>query len=147
MARKEALRITLHGQSEFEARDVTLAGDLSFDVPDGWRMTVTAGTAGSGWQTSMEPLAGSGRQPSWQWRYSQRPDGSIHLRMDEHAPAEVVLANSSWWTARGGPLTSHGSTVGSVGSLGSSGSTVMMEPWWAATSAEPLDHSWLSSQL
>ena len=144
MTRKEALRITLHGQAEFEARDVTLAGDLSFDVPDGWRMTVTASPAGSGWQTSMEPLTGSGRQPSWQWRYSQRPDGSIHLRMDEHAPSEVGLADTSWWTARGGALTSHGAAMGS---LGSSSSTVVMEPWWAAASAEPIDHSWLSSQL
>lgn len=40
--RKEAARIVLHGNAEFEASDVVLAGDCCFCVPDGHRMAVTA---------------------------------------------------------------------------------------------------------
>ncbi len=142
VTRKEALRITVHGQAEFEAHDVTLTGDLAFDVPDGWRMTVTAAATGLGWQTRMEPLASPGQQPSWQWRYSQRSDGDIHLRMDERATPEVGLVDSSRWTSRSRSLSKHQSGHGSP-----EAGPVIVEPWWAAASAEPLDHSWLSSQL
>lgn len=43
VSRKQALRIELQGSGEFEAFDVTLEGDLHYLVPDGHRMTVTAG--------------------------------------------------------------------------------------------------------
>lgn len=36
--RLEACRVTLRGRSEFDARDVTIAGDVAFEVPDGYRM-------------------------------------------------------------------------------------------------------------
>lgn len=38
--RLEACSITLRGRSEFDARDVVIAGDAAFTVPDGYRMEV-----------------------------------------------------------------------------------------------------------
>lgn len=46
VARKQALRIEVQGSGEFEAFDVTLAGDLHFVVPDGHRMSITTGEPG-----------------------------------------------------------------------------------------------------
>jgi hypothetical protein len=46
VSRKESARITLHGNAEFEASDVMLAGDCEFDVPAGQRMRVVAGQGG-----------------------------------------------------------------------------------------------------
>lgn len=46
VTRRESARITLHGNAEFEASDVTLAGDCEFDVPAGQRMRVVAGQGG-----------------------------------------------------------------------------------------------------
>lgn len=43
VSRRESARITLRGNAEFEASDVTLAGDCDFDVPAGHRMRVAAG--------------------------------------------------------------------------------------------------------
>ena len=56
VARHEACRILLRGRSEFEARDVTLAGDLTFEVPDGYRMTVSVVPDGR-WKAELTPLA------------------------------------------------------------------------------------------
>lgn len=78
LARTEACRINLHGASEFEARDVTLSGDLCFDVPHGHRMLVTAGPAGEP-VVLLEPLAG----PTWQWQYSMSPEGQVLLELQE----------------------------------------------------------------
>lgn len=57
VARRESARITLHGNAEFEASDVALAGDCAFDVPAGHRMRVVAGPGG-GPLVSLEPLPG-----------------------------------------------------------------------------------------
>jgi UTP---glucose-1-phosphate uridylyltransferase len=43
VARRERCDLVLRGRSEFVARGVTLAGDLEFEVPDGFCMTVRAG--------------------------------------------------------------------------------------------------------
>lgn len=43
VTRKEACRILLHGEAEFEAADVELRGDVTYEVPDGYKMTVTSG--------------------------------------------------------------------------------------------------------
>jgi hypothetical protein len=47
VSRRESARITLHGNAEFEASDVTLTGDCEFDVPAGRRMRVVAGQGGT----------------------------------------------------------------------------------------------------
>ncbi|CAI7883779.1 unnamed protein product [Closterium sp. NIES-54] len=44
--RKEALRVVLRGDAEFEARDVAIVGDHVFDVPEGHRMVVFASETG-----------------------------------------------------------------------------------------------------
>ncbi|KAL4457941.1 hypothetical protein ABPG75_012806 [Micractinium tetrahymenae] len=78
LVRREACTILLHGMSEFEARDVTLPGDLTFEVPDGCRMRVTAGPDGE-LRTRLEPLLG----PSWRWDYSLSPAGEVALQLLE----------------------------------------------------------------
>lgn len=46
VARREAVRVQLRGQAEFEAHDVRLQGSHTFEVPDGYRMVVTQDAAG-----------------------------------------------------------------------------------------------------
>lgn len=67
--RRESCRIHLIGRSEFEARDVTLKGDLEFNVPDGFRMIVRSGKDGDDSQPEIDvvPL---GDSPSWKYVYS-----------------------------------------------------------------------------
>ncbi|CAL8466978.1 g6514 [Coccomyxa elongata] len=82
VARKEAARIVLHGQSEFEASHVVLEGDHTFEVPDGYRMVVSAAPAG-GLRRALFPL--HKRRPSWQWDYQMDAQGSIKLSILETA--------------------------------------------------------------
>jgi hypothetical protein len=65
--RHEACRVLLHGASEFEAWNVTLGGELTFEVPDGHRMRVTAGGDGRP-HVELERM-GEGAGPSWRWEY------------------------------------------------------------------------------
>lgn len=67
--RHQSARIMLRGCSEFEAHDVTLAGDVLFEVPDGFRMSVRPGPGGAPIQ-ELRPL---GAQPSWRWEYAAQP--------------------------------------------------------------------------
>lgn len=76
LARKESCRVVLHGSAEFEATDVELTGDLVFEVPDGFKMSVTAGADGRP-LTSLEPIDG----PSWRWEYVQEP-GSLRVKLE-----------------------------------------------------------------
>jgi hypothetical protein len=76
-------------RAEFEARDVTLAGDLAFEVPDGHRMLVTAGADGA-LHTQLLPLG----TPTWQWQYSMTPGGEVQLELLEGS-ASAVSAGSS----------------------------------------------------
>jgi hypothetical protein len=76
--RLEACRITLHGAAEFEAADVELRGDVTYEVPDGHRMRVAAGPRGQPVAT-LEAVA----QPSWSWQYALQPDGRIDLTLLE----------------------------------------------------------------
>ncbi|KAJ9518576.1 hypothetical protein QJQ45_018602 [Haematococcus lacustris] len=78
VSRYEAVRVVLRGHSEFEARDVTLRGSHTFDVPDGFRLLVTPGFHGEPVQQLL-PLPGN--QPSWQWEYSLQDDGHISLSL------------------------------------------------------------------
>jgi UTP---glucose-1-phosphate uridylyltransferase len=80
VARKEACRVVLQGRSEFDARDVEIAGDATFDVPDGFRMTVRRSTNG-GVETALQPLVNE--LPSWCWEYRASQDGRIALELRE----------------------------------------------------------------
>lgn len=64
--------------AEFEVRDVTLPGDLSFEVPDGHRMLVTAGPDGTP-HVELQPLS----HPSWQWQYRMGRGGEVQLELLE----------------------------------------------------------------
>ena len=75
--RHESCRIVLHGRSEFEASNVTLKGDQSFEVPNGFKMIVTSGLNGSS-RSSLEPLQA---EPSWQWKYTMGADKHIRLEL------------------------------------------------------------------
>lgn len=77
--RHESCSIFLHGQSEFAASNVTLRGDQSFDVPDGFKMTVSSGPNGVIRQ-SLERLQA---EPSWQWKYTMGADKNIQLHMEK----------------------------------------------------------------
>lgn len=82
--RREALRVTLCGDAEFDAADVTFEGNHEFTVPSGHRMRVTS--AGSGLSCELEPLHGPGAaaSPSWEWRFGAEAGGKLHLAMLEH---------------------------------------------------------------
>uniref|UniRef100_A0A1D1XVY6 UDP-sugar pyrophospharylase n=1 Tax=Anthurium amnicola TaxID=1678845 RepID=A0A1D1XVY6_9ARAE len=79
--RFEMLKIILHGNAEFEAANIILQGKHFFEVPDGYKMCLSA--CDSGFQVNLHPIReemmGSG---SWFWKYSL--DGThIHLEMVE----------------------------------------------------------------
>ncbi|HEV8051911.1 MAG TPA: hypothetical protein VGP47_05405, partial [Parachlamydiaceae bacterium] len=71
--RKEALRITLHGNAEFFAENVRLEGDVHFDVPDGHRLVVYQQGSEIAWHFEKIPGA------SWKWEYSFDDDARIVL--------------------------------------------------------------------
>eukprot|EP00887_Chlorella_sp_A99_P002643 scaffold6.g2643.t1 len=81
VARHEACRVLLRGRSEFEARDVILAGDLTFEVPDGYRMLVSA-TPDGRWKAELQPLP-LDAPPSWAWHYRLAPRGGVALALEE----------------------------------------------------------------
>jgi hypothetical protein len=78
VARKEMCHIHLKGRSEFEARDVTLAGNKEYIVPDGYRMTVRSGANG---EPCVE-LVTLGNSPSWMHVYSIGHDINLEMRVD-----------------------------------------------------------------
>ena len=77
--RHESCEIILQGRSEFEATNVTLKGSQRFEVPDGYKLTVTAGAAGS-LKTNLQALTD---EPSWEWKYTMADQGNIQLQMLE----------------------------------------------------------------
>lgn len=77
--RHQSCEVIVHGRAEFEATNVTLKGSQRFEVPDGFKMTVTTGAAGSV-KTSLQVLMD---EPSWQWKYSMADQGNIKLQMLE----------------------------------------------------------------
>jgi len=86
LVRVEAAVITLHGQAEFEAAGCVLAGDLRFEVPPGYRMTVTPdpSSPGGGLRrvlTRLPRAAGGGRAPSWEWDARWGAGGAVVLEM------------------------------------------------------------------
>jgi hypothetical protein len=75
VARKESCRVVLHGNAEFEAIDVELAGDLTYVVPDGHRLRVRQGCDGKP-VSQLETIDST--SPSWKWAYQLRGD---HVRL------------------------------------------------------------------
>jgi len=69
-----ALKITLHGHSQFVAEDVTLRGNLTLEVPHGMRMIAKEGEGGVIF--ILEPITTTGPL----WEYSIRNDNSIELK-------------------------------------------------------------------
>lgn len=72
--RKETCLIHLHGCSEFTAKDVTLTGNLEFDVPDGHRMEVFKDPLNeNGVSTRLTKI----ESPSWRWEYKTAGDDVV----------------------------------------------------------------------
>eukprot|EP00195_Chlamydomonas_chlamydogama_P008226 CAMPEP_0202904012 /NCGR_PEP_ID=MMETSP1392-20130828/27485_1 /ASSEMBLY_ACC=CAM_ASM_000868 /TAXON_ID=225041 /ORGANISM="Chlamydomonas chlamydogama, Strain SAG 11-48b" /LENGTH=184 /DNA_ID=CAMNT_0049591443 /DNA_START=25 /DNA_END=579 /DNA_ORIENTATION=+ len=113
VARRETMRVVLRGQSEFEARDVTVTGDVTFEVPDGYRMVVTQGS-GTSLDVALQPLVGA--RPTWEWQYHMGPDGAVRLEYRQHYMAGLSPA----------AMAAVAAGVG-LGSSGSSGSSNDME--------------------
>eukprot|EP00741_Cyanophora_paradoxa_P017206 tig00000202_g16618.t1 len=65
VTRGERALVRIRGNGEFHAEDVTLSGDVVYQVPDGCRVSVTAGPDGRPAVTT-ERLAGG---PTWRWGY------------------------------------------------------------------------------
>ncbi|KAF4352766.1 hypothetical protein G4B88_010166 [Cannabis sativa] len=63
--RFESCKIMLHGNAEFEARDVTIQGDHIFEVPNGYKLKITTGMA-----VQLEPIdKNMVESGSWYWKY------------------------------------------------------------------------------
>jgi hypothetical protein len=77
VTRKEACRVLLHGEAEFEAADVELCGNVTYEVPDGYKMIVTSGGVEltrlryqnrcSTYENGQKQQSMKGR---WRWKYS-----------------------------------------------------------------------------
>ncbi|PAN19043.1 hypothetical protein PAHAL_3G245500 [Panicum hallii] len=76
--RSESVKIILHGNAEFEAKDVVLKGNHVFEVPDGQRMCIVQDRAG--FVVKLEPISqelmDSG---TWHWKYTV--DGA-HVKLN-----------------------------------------------------------------
>lgn len=62
--RQESLRIVIHGNGEFLAENVTLLGDMEFEVPENRRLVVYERNGAITWHHE------SIIKPTWQWNYS-----------------------------------------------------------------------------
>jgi UTP---glucose-1-phosphate uridylyltransferase len=72
ISRHECCCITLHGDAEFYAAEITLKGEINIDVPAGHRMTA--------YRDERDEIAYSIEEisePSWQWEYKVNDDDSI----------------------------------------------------------------------
>jgi len=98
-SRVESCRIVLHGNAEFEARRCTLSGNLSFEVPAGNKMFVTADADGKLVRT-LEPLSAGGKA-SWGWEYQLCRDGRLRLRL-RLWPGAIRRASNAVRSAVGG---------------------------------------------
>jgi hypothetical protein len=73
ISRKECCKILLHGSSEFEARNVTLSGNLLIEVEDGFRLIAQQNKG------RLEFKKERIQEPSWEWTYTLMPDYRIAL--------------------------------------------------------------------
>lgn len=81
VSRKESCRIVLHGTAEFEATDVILQGDVTYEVPDGYRMRVTSAEGADGEQPHVDLCRLDGTGPTWRWEYFMTDDGAVELSL------------------------------------------------------------------
>ncbi|XP_010257085.1 PREDICTED: UTP--glucose-1-phosphate uridylyltransferase 3, chloroplastic isoform X2 [Nelumbo nucifera] len=73
--RFEALKVILHGNAEFEAKDVVLQGNHVFEVPNGYKMQITAGNS-----VRLDPIEkGMMDCGSWFWKYKLR---GTHIQLE-----------------------------------------------------------------
>lgn len=76
--RFEALKVILHGNAEFEATDVTLKGDHVFEVPNGYKLTITPGNTGLAVQ--LDPIENRVMDcGSWFWNYKIK---GTHIQLE-----------------------------------------------------------------
>ncbi|KAL6841388.1 hypothetical protein ACP4OV_028906 [Aristida adscensionis] len=76
--RSESVKIILHGNAEFEAKDVVLKGNHIFEVPDGHKMCIVQDRTGFNVQLDpiSEEMMNSG---TWYWKYTV--DG-VHVKLN-----------------------------------------------------------------
>lgn len=74
VSRLESLRITLHGNAEFFAENVTFTGNQNFDVPDGHRLVVKQ--KGNKLISQSEKIT----RPTWQWKYTFNQNNMVSLQ-------------------------------------------------------------------
>jgi hypothetical protein len=84
VSRREAVRVDIQGDGEFDAEGVHLRGSHAFTVPTGHVLTLRPdGAAPQGWRAVLSPLpvdaATGAHVPSWAWRHALGEDGSIRL--------------------------------------------------------------------
>ncbi|CAN6332751.1 unnamed protein product [Urochloa humidicola] len=76
--RSESVKIILHGNAEFEAKDVVLKGNHVFEVPDGQRMCIVQDRAG--FIVKINPISeGLTDNGTWYWKYTV--DGA-HVKLN-----------------------------------------------------------------
>ncbi|XBJ11011.1 hypothetical protein VPH35_015774 [Triticum aestivum] len=76
--RSESLKIILHGNAEFEAKDVVLKGNHMFEVPDGHRMCIIQDEAG--FTVKLDPISKEMMDSgTWYWEYTL--DGA-HVKLN-----------------------------------------------------------------
>ncbi|CAI0416081.1 unnamed protein product, partial [Linum tenue] len=77
--RIEEFKVVLHGNSEFEACNVTIQGNHVFEVPDGHKMKVTSAGA-SGLEVKLDPIEPNKIDSgSWFWNYKVQ---GTHILLD-----------------------------------------------------------------
>jgi len=72
--RRGKIAIILHGNGEFHAEDINFNGDITIEVPDGYRYT--AQQIGATISYKKEKITA----PTWQWHYSFDDDNRIQLQ-------------------------------------------------------------------
>ena len=89
LTRSESCVVRLRGNAEFDARDVTLSGDVMYDVPAGWRLSLRPDTDERGGESlgavreEWTDLSAAGGGPTWRWAYDVGDGGRVGLRLEE----------------------------------------------------------------
>ena len=78
ISRIERASIVIHGSGEFDAKDVTISGDVSYVVPSGKRLSLRPKEDGS-IQETWDDIA----TPSWKYAYAFGDDDRVKLSLNE----------------------------------------------------------------